>query len=285
MVSRQRGFVLVTTLVLGVALTLLAHAALMLGTASERASIRELDRVGAVMRARADLVAALAAVRTSTPPPAGVRIDRLGRELLLLRSGTGVAGRAGLVWVGDPLARVEAIRAGVEVDAVPALADVGRIVGAGPSGICVGGVVEPVRPRWIASAGPEPLRFGPLEAEELQGVLPALGSRLEAPAAPGAGYAASDLTVAGRVGPVGLWVEGDVRLAPGAEVVGYVRATGRMIVGAGARFTGVVRAGGIALDASAEVHVRPCALAEVLAAHPQLIGPRALRPFGWPTDH
>lgn len=285
MVSGRSGFALVATLVLGVAVTLLAHAALLLGTAQRRAAGREVRRIASVTQARADLGQAVRALRAGGPVPGDVEVDSLGPELLLMRAGRGPSGRVGLVWRGDLAARLGALRAGVEVDAAPATHQRDRIVHGRMSRDCAVGIRAPALAPWIRSDGPAPLEFGPIDRTDLEAMLSPVPPRVEGPVPAGPlGFAPHDVTLAGAVGAVGLWVDGSIEIEAGADVTGFIRATGPVVLRSGARFVGVVRSGAIELDPGSELEVWPCAFVELLDAHSVLLAARPLHPFGWPAD-
>jgi len=294
----EGGAALVAAVVLGVALTLLGHAALVLGGTMARAAQIDqeaTERDAAMMRSLAAAIGGMDSLHLESGD-AQLRGHRLSAEILLLVAADSTGGRAGAVWAPDPATRVGSLAAGVVTGTTPSFSTRARIeqeveTGADcPEGGLTGGVAP-----WASLGGPDSiaLAFGPVEGHrwrariEPSGAEPggAGAAEIEGEGAPAAVWWGGDAVLNDTLRNVMLWVDGELQLGPGALLEGWVALTGDLHMEAESRIRGVVRAGGaLRMHETARIRVARCPLARLLDRVDQLRAPHALAPFGWRID-
>jgi hypothetical protein len=283
--GQREGIALVAVILLGTALVLLAHVAVVLGLALEKA-------------ARADVAAAeidalldsrLTSVREGMTSlhdslPAGIDGRLVSPELLRLSADSAGRGRIGLVWALDPQTRLDALGAGVRMPLPSTTIGSGRIAGSAADS-CAPGLVVPTGFR-ISSVSPwygeTPLSVGPLDRSDWIGLPdpPPGGSPV-----PSAWFTDESLTL----GP-GSWrglvlVDGTLELVAGADVRGWVAVTGDLILRDGATVHGVARVGGtVAVDPGGVIEVAPCGAVQTVHGLPDFAFPVAIGATAWPAD-
>jgi len=247
----REGMALLAVLVVGVAITLAAHAALMLGRSLRTSAAIEAHRVEVAARLESRLAAAVAGFvghgDLSEAPPVGVVAHRHTPELLQLRVDSASHGHVALLWSPDPLLRLlddsVGVRTGRAVDAGTrsriGVAPPGT-ENACPTGLSPTGPLRDARPHpgWEDDA---PLRIGPVDAPA---VLSTLSELPPPPAGPTAALVAGPLRVEEAHWSGALWVAGDLEVGPGGHILGRVAVAGDLTIEAGARLEGTVRVGG-----------------------------------------
>lgn len=314
----EAGIALVVTLLFGLALVLLAHAALVLARSERWMAAREGSRLEGERSQRAAVlhlvgsVDSLPAPGTHDTPYGGVEVAAPGTELRVGASVPGTEpGRAGSIrWLtvlAAPLhvprvvSREAAIRVGGTVWSAA-----GAVAAGMPGDACppeVSAAPHGVGPLVPGDTLP---RLGPLELGELVARLPALATdRLDLapdtdpacgepgsfgdPARPGT--CPGDWGAASRVGALRLAgsgqgvlaVTGDLVVSAGAVFRGWLWVGGTLRLEGDALVIGLVDAGGdLSVPPGARVVTDPCAGSMALAAAPSLARPVPVGPAVWP---
>jgi hypothetical protein len=86
------------------------------------------------------------------------------------------------------------------------------------------------------------------------------------------------------IGSTALVVTGDLVIASGAGLTGWLWVGGDLTLQGGARVTGLADVGGnVRLEGDAVLDVDRCAAAAVLATAPDLLRPWGVGPLAWPA--
>jgi len=276
--ARQRagrdGFVLATVLLLGLALTIVAHAALLLSTASLASAVGEAARASTLGTLEARLSTALDGVALApdlaATPTAGVTTLRLTPELLRLRADSGALRREALAWLPDAAVRLSSdsvgVRVGVGLDGLTraGIESLPGIADPCPVGVTATAALRSAHPR-VGWGDDDPLRFGPLPRSEVLERVPPLPA--DPPVAEGAGASLGSKHFGPGVWRGWFWVEDDAEVATGARVVGRLVVGGALVVRGGGRVEGLVAAGGeLTIEAGGRLRVAPCAAALAFAS-------------------
>jgi len=283
--QRESGVALLTVLILGTAVALMAHAGLMIGLAMDRAAASGAGAAEVDAGLRVRLHGAVSSLATLDDPlPAGVAGRRLSAELLRLRADSVGRGWAGLVWFPDPQTRLDALVAPVLVGRSLGLQSRQRVTRpAGDS--CPAGWGVPDTLPTIAVLDWEdehPLDIGPLDTTDWA-----------SHSAPPDGGTAKPVVMFSetsiQLGP-GHWegallVDGALELVAGASVSGWVGVSGTLTIREGAEVRGVVRVGeSLTVDGGGVLEAMPCSALVRLTQTDALSVPGLLGRSPWPTD-
>lgn len=319
--QQQRGMALAVVIVACLALTLSAHALLLLARTGERIALADGSRVAEQYRAGAALAAVTRTLdslpagpgrQVSLPTPYGlVQARRLSPEVALLEAGAGPGGGvATLLYRPDAVLRVVGRAGGLRTPSVRR--EPSARVAAGP-------VCPAAATRWRPWIPPVPTGPGlppqpgigllapSLLLERLDPLLPgelALGPETGAAGGcrPGPGnwgdpdpsadgctdrWGAGGTTASIRVRGAGqglLVVDGDLTLAAGTVFRGWVVTTGVLSLEAGARLEGAAdAAGGARLGPGAVFLADACGAGRALTAGLESLGVWRLGPPAWPV--
>lgn len=291
----RRGIALAAVLLITVALSVMAHAALLLSRTEVLITRSEVRRLEGTYQATASIAAVeadLDSLPWTGPLPApwgSVEALRLGAELVLLRVPIpGIAsgeGRARVLWAPHPPTRLRRRTAAVVVGGAVVRALGAVLAPSDPGAPCPEGTAPPpglltwARP----SSGDLHPALGPVTMGELLIRLP--------PAFPGTLPLDSVLArgVPGSLAVTGtgrgvLVVEGDLVLGEGAALEGWVWVGGDLVIQGGATFTGMADVGGdLLVEAGAEVRADACVAAGALVGTGALRRPWGIGPLAWPS--
>lgn len=279
----RRGVALLSAVIVGAAVALLSHAALLLGLAmatASRASVQVAQE-----RAGADVQLAREAAglqHLDDSLATGLVRRRLTPELLRVVAGSAPAARVGLLWAPDVQTRLDALSAGVVTGIALDATTVARLrqetadpcpPGVYPRLLPLGRRRSPVDAAWD--------QIGPFRGDAW-GILPAPP---RTPPADGRAFRADgDLTLAPGSWRGVLIVQGDLTLSAGATFTGYVAARTVRLRG-GSRLTGVVSAEQrVIAEGTATVGVAPCAAAAAISESSPLDLVRMVLPDRWSAD-
>jgi len=285
--------ILMAGILVALAVTALAHAALVLAGTEAVVTRTDARRLEATRNAAASL-ALLEGTLDSLPwtgsvelPFGRVSATRLSPEVaLLMADGFGLQtpeSRGRVLWAPHADSRLRA-RTGWLQSPSPVLVAPGGEMGVYDGTPCAAGPVPLPRPGWAAPEGwgTRP-RLGPVPLEHLASRLPSLvPGEIGVDSAVFAAVPGS-ARVSGHAAGV-MVVQGSLVLTPGAVLEGWVFVAGDLLLEGGARFRGLADVGGVLrVDASGAVLPDPCAGIGALAASIPWRRPWGIGPLAWPA--
>lgn len=289
----REGLVLMAGILVALAVTALAHAALLLAGAEAVVTRTEGRRIEVARNAAAALAVLEAALDslpwTGSPelPTGRVRALRLSPEVaLLMADGIGLRTperRGRVLWAPHPASRLRA-RSGWIQSPTPVQVTPGGDMGVYDGTPCASGPVPLPRPGWAAPAGWDTRpRLGPVPLDDLVSRLPSLvPGEISLDSTVFAAVSGSAV-VSGHAAGV-MVVQGSLVLAGGAVLEGWVFVAGDMRVAGGARFRGLADVGGaLTVEAAGTLIPDPCAGVGALAVNRAWSRPWGVGPLAWPA--
>ncbi len=282
----RQGIALLAVVLVGVAITLVAHAALLLGRTVLISARSEAARVEASAALGLRLVSAFHTIESSrdlrTPLPSGISGHLLTEELLHLSADSAGQLQEVIAWRPSPASRLRDDSVGVRTGSAADAATRSRIEALSaaadpcPAGVTVTAALRDDRP-VVGWAGEDPLRFGPLPAAATAATF---GSPPPVPPpAPVGTFVSTGVRPAVGRWEGAYWYDGDLDVGPGVEIAGRVAVSGDLTIEGGGVVAGIVRVGGrLRIDPGGRLRVAPCLAFARMAAVRWPVFP--VRPLG-----